>query len=153
MTANKVRVVDNGAKRAMQLSQQPRMKLLLGILPEEARKKHGFDDATIGQVAIWNEYGTPTTPARSWLGDFVDENEDLFAKQLGADTLRVIFAKEDERTVLSKRGSEYRHKMIGRIKRRIDPANAPSTLARKRGNVPLIDLGIFLDALRWQVKA
>ncbi len=152
MTANRVRVVDNGAKRAMQLSQQPRMKLLLGILDAVARKKHPNADATMGQVAIWNEYGTPTTPARSWLRDYVDENEDLFAKQLGADTLRVIFAKEDERTVLGKRGSEYRHKLIGRIKRRIDPANAPRTLQNKRGNVPLIDTGAFLDALRWQVK-
>lgn len=152
MTANKVRVVDNGAKRAIQLSQQPRKKLLLGILEPEASQPHPNAHVSIGQVAIWNEYGTPDTPARSWLGDYVDENADLFAKQLGADTLRVIFANEDERTALSRRGSEYRKKMIGRIKRRIPPRNKKSTLRRKKGDIPLIDTHTFIDALRWLVK-
>jgi hypothetical protein len=136
----------------MQLSQQPRLKLLLGILEVEAQKPHPTHNVTIGEVAVWNEYGTPDTPARSWLRDYVDENADLFAKQLGADTMRVIFAKENERKALSQRGSEYRKKMIGRIKRRIDPPNAPETLRRKRGNVPLIDTGTFIENLRWQVK-
>jgi hypothetical protein len=154
--ATKVRVVDHGAKRAAWLSGQPRKILRLGILPAEAAQPHtSRPGRTIGQVAVWMEYGTMdygwNTPRRSWLFDWLDENLDRITKQLGADTHRVIFAGEDEATALGRRGTAYRQAIQGRIKRHIPPPNAPSTLERKDGTTPLIDTKLFYDSIRWEV--
>ena len=53
----KVRVQDNGANRAKALLNRPRKKLLVGVLPEQAAQHHS-KGVTIGEVAMWMEYGT-----------------------------------------------------------------------------------------------
>jgi hypothetical protein len=152
----RVRVVDHGAERAKWLAQQPRKHLRIGILPAEAVQLHpSREGVTIGDVAVWMEYGTGmgpgSTPARSWLFDWLAENEKLITEQLATDTYRVIFAGDDEATSLGRRGTAYRQSIQGRIKRRIPPPNAPYTLLYKRGDTPLMDTKLFYDSIRWEV--
>lgn len=152
----RIKVVDRGAKRAQRLLQQPRKKLRIGVLEREAVIPHTHDpDVTMGQLAVWHEYGTPDTPARSWLNDWVDEHIDVITRQLSADTLRVLFGKppEDEAEALKKRGSAYRQQIRGRIRRGIAPQNKAATLRKKkdRSTTPLIDWGEFIDAIRYEV--
>jgi hypothetical protein len=152
MTANKVRVTDHGAKRARELLKQPRKQLLLGVLDTEANKKHP-SGPTIGEIAIWMEFGTPTIKPRSWLFDWLDENIDIIAQQLGADTKRVIFDKADERTALERRGSVYRQQVEDRIRyENVLHGNEPSTIMKKGFDLPLIDTETFIEAIRWKVK-
>lgn len=152
----KVTTKDYGAKRAQALLKQPRKQLRIGILETEAAQPHpSRPGRTIGQVAVWMEYGTEdygfNTPRRSWLFDWLDESRDLIARQLSADTMRVIFHNESESGALKKRGSAYRKKIQGRIKRHIPPPNAPYTILHKQGSTPLIDTKLFFDSIRYEV--
>jgi len=153
----RVRVEDNGAKRAMRLLKQPRMKLRVGILDAEAKQKHPVHPGvTIGQIAVAHEYGQPwrkpPTPRRSWLFDWLDEEIDQIAKQLSADTFRVLFGGADERLALSKRASVYRQQIVDRI-RYANPfkGNAEATIRSKGFDLPLIDSEGFIEAIRWEV--
>ena len=153
----RVRVEDNGAKRAMRLLKQPRMKLRVGILDAEAKQKHPVHPGvTIGQIAVAHEYGQPwrkpVTPRRSWLWDWFDENVDQITKQLGADTHRVTMGGEDEWLALSKRASVYRQQIVDRI-RYANPfkGNAEATIRSKGFDLPLIDSEEFIEAIRWEV--
>ena len=147
-----VRVVDNGARRAMQLSKQPRLKLRIGVLPKDASQKHEDSGETVGQIAVWQEYGTPDVKPRRWLFGWLDEEVDVIAQQMGADTLRVIMAGEDERTALSRRGPVYSGQITDRIRfGNAFHSNAPSTIAKKGFDLPLIDHEQFIETIDWEV--
>ena len=149
----RVRVEDLGAKRAQQLAGKDRMKLRIGVLEAQAAEIHpSRPGVTVGEVAKWMEFGQPPhTPRRSWLFDWLDENVDKIVRQLGTDTMRVLFAKASEQQALSRRGTQYRQQIQGRINRRIPPPNRPGTLRRKQGDVPLKDTQVFYNAIRWEV--
>ena len=156
-SAVKVTVKDHGAKRAQALLKQQRHRLRVGILETEASQPHpSRPGTTVGQVAAWMEYGTEeyghTTPRRSWLFDWKDENIDVIVKQLAAATMRVIFANEDEKWALSKLGTIYRRQIEERIRyANVFASNAPSTIKKKGFDLPLIDTETFIEAIRWEV--
>jgi hypothetical protein len=147
-----VRVVDHGAKRAMQLSKQPRLKLRIGVLPSDAGTKHKDSGESVGQIALWAEYGWPGVKGRYWLDGWLIEEADVIVKQLAADTHRVIMASADERTALERRGSVYRQQVDDRIRfANVLRGNAPSTIAKKGFDLPLIDTEQFIETIRWEV--
>ena len=147
-----VRVVDRGAKRAMQLSKQPRLKLRIGVLPKDAGKKHLDSGETVGQIALWAEFGTPAYKGRFWLQGWLDEEIGVIAQQLAADTMRVIMAGDSERTALERRGSVYRQQIEDRIRfSNAIRGNEPSTIAKKGFDLPLIDTEQFIEAIRWEI--
>jgi hypothetical protein len=147
-----LKVEDKGWKDAVSESKKLRKELHVGVQEEDAGDKYPDHDATVGQVAMWNEFGTQDIPARSFLRDWADENAEKIAKQIGADYMRVLFADEDEEAALEKRGSEYSRQIVGRIKRRIPPPNSPKTLARKKGTTPLIDTGLLVKSIKGKVE-
>jgi hypothetical protein len=144
--------IDHWAADAKNESSRTQPTLRVGIMESTADTPHPKDGKPIGDIAFFNEYGTITTPARSFIRDWVDGNIDNIAKQLGNDVLRVLMTDEAMRTALTKRGSAYRKAIIRRIKQRIPPPNAPSTLAQKHGDTPLIDTQTLIDAIRYEVK-
>lgn len=151
----RVRIEDRGAKRAKKMAAQPRKVLRLGVLPREAALPHpSRQGVTVGDVARWNEYGTPDTPARSWLRDWVDINERDIIQNMITDTLRLLFQKqqEGEAEALGKRGTVYRRSMIDRIRyENAFVGNRPSTIKKKGFDLPLIDTETFVESIRWDV--
>ena len=154
----KVTVKDNGFNRAKALLRQPRKVLSLGVHPTEAAQPHPSKaGVTVGDVAVWMEYGTDDmrVPARSWLFDWVDQEADVISRQLATDTMRVLFGQppEDEAVALGKRGTVYRRQIIDRI-RYENPfvSNAPATIKKKGFDLPLIDSETFIESIRWEVK-
>jgi hypothetical protein len=143
-------------KRAKRLLKKKRKTLRIGVLEKDAVVKHPEHyDATFGEIAVWNEYGTDGPagiPARSWLNGYLADNLEKIKKKLAADTLRVLFAGEDERQALNNRGHEMTRAIVRRIKQRIPPPNSPYTLRRKRGSIPLIDSGEFIKRIKHEVK-
>ena len=152
-----IKVVDHGAKRAKALLNQPRKKLMIGVLPDQADQHHS-KGKTKGEVALWMEYGTDDghVPARSWLHDWLDENIHDIVFQLAADTMRVLFGKppENEKKALSQRGTIYRRQIVDRIEfGNVLEKLAASTIRRKGGlDTPLIDTETFIDSIRWKVE-
>ena len=154
-----VTVKDRGAKRARALLKQPRKELWVGVLEKEGAKTHPSGE-TIGTIAWWMEKGFYAGDAwvapRSWLFDWLDENEKKIARQLWADTYRVLFGEppESETKALGKRGAVYKRQIQQRIA--AVPGNwaelKPDTIRKKGHAYPLIDTTTFINAIRYEVR-
>lgn len=146
------KVVDRWAKDAKRESaRSPQPSLKVGVTERTAETPHPKTGKAIGDIAFFNEYGTMDIPARSFIRDWVDGNIDRIAKQVGNDALRVFMTDEKMVDALKNRGSAYRKEILRRIKDNIPPPNAPSTLAQKVGDTPLIDTETLIDAIVYEV--
>ena len=146
------KVVDKFAKSMKRESAGPQPRLLVGITEKTANDPHPKSDKPVGTIAFFNEFGTITTPARSFIRDWVDGNIENIARTLGNDRLRALKTNENFKSTLERRGREYRAAIIKRIEARIPPPNAPSTLAQKSGDIPLIDTETLINAIIYEVK-
>lgn len=149
----KWKVVDKYAKKMKREASAPQPRLLVGVTKKTANRPHPKTDVPIGDVAFFNEFGTMSIPARSFIRDWVDGNIDQIAKTLGNDRLRALMTDEDFKATLARRGREYREKIIRRIVDRIPPPNAASTIAKKGSDTPLIDTATLIDAITYEVKS
>lgn len=125
-------------------------RLLVGSL-EGADAKHPNANATVGEVAIWNEFGTMTIPARSFARDWASLHKKRFAKDLASAHAVIILGREDSERILGNLGRRYASSMKKRIVDGIPPPNAASTLAQKDGDTPLIDTGTLLETITHKV--
>lgn len=154
----KVTVDDRGAKRAMKLLSRPRQVLRVGVLPAEGAVPHPFSSSgkTVGEIAAYHEYGIGV-PIRSWLNGWYLEREDEIARQLAADTYRVLFGdtgepENDEWVALNKRGGVYAQQIQDRIRYgNAFTSNAPGTIKKKGFDLPLIDSEFFIESISHEV--
>lgn len=149
-----IKEVNNWAKQAKRnLRDIADTKLKVGVTERTGARAHpNSDTKTVGDIAFFNEYGTVTAPARSFIRDWLDGNIDKIAKHIETDTLRVLMTNESMREAMTKRGRRYRKQVIDRIQRHIPPPNAPSTLAQKVGDTPLINTETLIDAIVYEVS-
>ena len=121
--------------------------LTVGIHEDAGTEPTG---TSVAQVADWNEFGTDRIPARSFIGAFVEENEN----QIEADLERC--AEEytrgrDGKQMLTRLGLRYVGLIQQRIASGIAPPNSPATIARKGSSTPLIDTGQLRSSIRSKV--
>ena len=140
MAKNKTTDKDLGYKRIIKDSEKIKGSFLtIGVHDGEGSEIYEDSSATVAEVAFWNEYGTVTAPERSFLRSTIDENrtelERLTAKLLG----EVISGKLDTNKALSKLGFKIETMVKKKILDLNDPVNAPSTVAEKGFNNPLVD--------------
>lgn len=127
-------------------------RVVVGILGEKAAQVHS-GGATLVEVASFNELGTRTTPARS----FIRETVDIYARDiatLAKNLMQQVLARQrGYAQALGILGSFVKGKIIARINAGIGPANAPSTIAKKGSSKPLIDKGQLKGAVDYEVRA
>jgi len=111
---------------------------------------------TVSQVAYFNEFGTRNVPERSFLRSTIDKDkEEIRAKQ---ETLfnKVMTFKTSVLDALNMLGFDIMRRMQNTIRAYAwlypDKSNAPSTMAHKRGNKPLIDSGKLLRSINFEAK-
>lgn len=113
----------------------------VGVLGERAMRSEG-DGATVADVATMAEFGLGQ-PERAWCRGWVDENENkvqaLSRKAVGA----IASGKVPLTAAVEAMGLGIAGGMQERIANRIDPPNAPSTIAKKGSSTPLVDSGQF----------
>ena len=110
-----------------------------------------YKKVSISQVATWNEYGTSRIPSRPFIAIATDENkgwQSEVKKQVGrikssADVNGALNTigkkmKEDIKSIIGDRG-------------KLRP-NAPSTIAKKGFDAPLLDTGKLEEAIDYEVK-
>lgn len=117
--------------------------LTVGIPPEEPE---------LAEIAIWNEYGTSTIPERSFFRSTLDRKAwdyDLKLNKMIDDVIR-------GKTTLYKGLMRFGRSVVKDIQNTIDrftvPRNAPSTIARKGFDQPLIETGAMRDAITATVE-
>lgn len=112
----------------------------------------GVDDEKAGlhvaQVAAWNEWGTATSPERPFFRDMVEKKSPRWGVTLGNILRKNNY--DGERS-LSLMGEVVKGQLVQSIRNWSSPANAPRTVAKKGFNKPLIDTGVMLRSVDYQV--
>lgn len=137
---NKTIDKDMGAKKIIQESSRLKGSFVnVGVHQAEGSENYEGTSTTVAEVAFWNEFGTVTAPERSFIRSTIDENraelERITAKLLD----QVLEGKIDTKKALDKLGFKIETLIKKKILDLNDPPNAPSTVARKGFNNPLVD--------------
>ena len=107
--------------------------------------------ATMVEIGGYQEFGTATIPARSFIGAWFDENESAnlaFARDLAA---KRIGGKLDYRRSLELMGVKAQGGIQKRIARGIEPPLKAETIKRKGSSKPLIDTGQLRSSITYRV--
>lgn len=110
------------------------------------------DGTDLLDVAIYNEFGTETIPARPFMRQTADDNR-ANAARVGERYYELILSGQMTAfRALEGLGEWYQG--VNRKSVRSTPwtPNAPYTIAKKGSAQPLIDKGKLVGAIRWEVE-
>lgn len=127
-------------------------KLIVGLVGDEAEASHAGGELSISEIGEIHEFGLGV-PRRSFIADWVDENEERHRSQIRKIAEQVMKGKiESWDQGLERLGVLYVAEVQKRIAVGIDPPLAPSTIARKGSSKPLIDTGALRSAITYKVE-
>lgn len=124
-----------------------------GEAKEGTRKGSGREQydtiSEVAEIAFYNEFGTGTTPERSFIRTSFDENLEKINQMKIKLYNMIVDGKMTVHRALGIMGEAH----VNHIKRKIrdihEPPNAPSTIARKKGaDNPLIDTAQMLNSVQ-----
>jgi len=104
----------------------------------------------VAQVAFWNEFGTVRAPARPFFRTTITQQAKTWGDKLVA---AVKATNYDGKQALGLLGQSMRDDIENAIAQWATPPNAPSTIARKGFDKPLIDTGSMQRAVDYEVSA
>lgn len=132
-------VRDNGANALIAtLGDASRTAVDVGVLGAKAGQAHG--KTTTAQVAAWAEFGIGQ-PRRSWLGDWIESSIEALRSIQRAEFQKVVRGTQSIEQAQARVGVWIVGQIRSRIAAGIQPPNAPSTVAKKGSDTPLIDTG------------
>lgn len=142
-----VRVIDKGLAEALRQSTAlDGTGVKVGIQAGKGEQ----DGTDMFDIAVFNEFGTATIPARPFMRDAADKHRE--------DTGRVMehLAKKvqegaDAGQALETLGQWYQAQQQAHIRSGEFQPNAPATVKRKGSSVPLIDKGQLVSSVRYEV--
>lgn len=108
--------------------------------------------ADLLDIAIINEFGTEHIPARPALRDFVEKNGQVLDQAMDRAAAAVQEGRITVDAALDQLGAfteKHQKAHFQQSKKWAEP-NAPSTIAKKGSNVPLIDHGLLVGAVRYE---
>lgn len=151
----KVTVKDNGYDALMKRLEdaaKKRINVTVGIHEDDGSQQHSGGGGTIAEVMARHELGLGV-PRRSFIGDYVDENEaDLKNKlrQIGKAVVQGTVASAEQG--LDRFGLLQVGEVQRRIRDGIEPELDDSTIERKGSDTPLIDTGEGWSSIRHRIE-
>ena len=107
------------------------------------------DGTLVALVAALNNYGTGRIPPRPFFNLAIDKNKKKWPHNLGVALARYDF---DAAKALALLGQEVVEEIQQEIRDMFDPPNAPSTIARKGFDKPLIETSTMLKSPTYLVR-
>lgn len=148
-----------GLRLQNSLSELKKIEVGVGFIAGEAnakkRDKNGKinpTDLDIVQVAAWNELGTSKIPARPFMQQTLDNNEDVINAFTDALIGRVIDGSETVESAANSLGAKVKGLMQQEIRNGEFAPNAPSTIRKKGSSHPLIDTGTMRQSVTYVVR-
>jgi hypothetical protein len=153
------------AEQMKRIRKKPYVKV--GILAEEFKEAKKSDDdgrkkksksrpATLGEVAVYNEFGTSDgrIPERSFIRWTHDHKKKEWIRRTAQLRKRVMQGELTTDQALGLMGEMIQKDIKDRILSNVQPANKPATVARKTrdgksGNKTLIDTTQMLGSVHW----
>lgn len=118
----------------------------------EIDKKHK-SSVSIAQVAAWNEYGTIHIPARPFMRDAIEFNQDKIQNHLSKHVRSIMqTGNGSAQQTLSSIGTFTQRLIQKEIKDGMWIPNAPSTIRMKKSDRPLIDTGRMRQSVTFVIK-
>jgi len=125
------------------------MGVFVGILDEDAQQAHG--DSTLGQVAIYNEFGTSKIPSRPFIRGPFDAHEG-YRSLVTSLMKRMVDGAITIESALNILGAAVAQGMIKGINSHTYAENAESTADRKLSDTPLVDTGDLRDHITYKIE-
>lgn len=121
------------------------MTVLVGVRAHHGKK--------LARIAAINEFGAPNKriPERSFLRATVDQNQARYIGLIEKTVDRLLDGETPDRS-LGLIGMVVVGDVQRRIRGRINPPNAPYTIAKKKSDVPLIDTGRLRQSIDYVVE-
>ena len=114
----------------------------------------GFFDPANASIAVIHEHGAPgaNIPERSFLRSTFDEERPALERQLAEGVEEVFKGRATLERILMNVGDDLADKVHRKILGMNSPANAPSTVAKKGFDDPLVETGAMADAVEARLK-
>ncbi len=128
----------------------------VGVLGAEASAQHKNSDLTVAELAAVHEFGAEITlkngktikiAERSFIRGAMDAFGVHLQRRASMIGRGVLLGALDERQGLELLGQEAVGMIKTRITQHIPPPNAPSTIARKGSDVPLVDSSQLIGSI------
>lgn len=149
-----VRDIDHGYRKLVESVYGLRApKIDVGILAADGAAAYaGGDGATVLEVAMWNEFGAGHVPERSFIRAWFDENEDACGRAVVAMMRAVLAGRYTSKQAVELLAQRFVAEIQRRMAQGIPPPNAPSTVAAKGSDKPLIDTGQLRSSISYLVR-
>jgi hypothetical protein len=106
------------------------------------------DGVLVSVVAMWNEFGTKTAPARPAIRTMIADKSPTW----GASLARILVNNRYHAdTALKLMGEGMKAQMVTAIRDWETPPNAPSTIAKKGFDKPWIETSFLIDSVDYEV--
>ena len=151
MSGGHDRLTPEGRRFLAELEKMKRLEVRVGYQAGEATDDEGVD---MCDIALWNELGTSGAhpiPARPFLRQSVDGNEDKIRAHC-AQQARAIARGGTAEEALKKIGIHMKGIVQKTIKEGSFVPNAPSTIRKKGSDKPLIDPGRLRQSVNYHIK-
>jgi hypothetical protein len=131
----------------------------VGLLEADGGQAHEGSDATLIEIAAWNYFGVLAkdgqgwhVPPRPWLGEWMDANDAAIREKLTVLMRSVVAGERTRQQALDAIGAWCVGQIQAHIAQGVLPWNAPSTVAAKRSDTPLVNHGILRSAQSYDIR-
>ena len=143
---------------ATAMARASKLSTTVGVHEEDGNKAYApGKPITISQIAAVHELGTTRIPRRSWLLDYISENRATIDEAERRVVKAIALGRMTADVAYLQLGAFIVSKIKQRIRDRIEPGLADSTIAAKSvggklSDIPLIDEGRFLSSIRAKLE-
>lgn len=111
------------------------------------------DGTPLRTVGFVNEFGSEVNhiPERSFLRSTLNENKDEYVKMLGTALNMYLNSNMKLEDALGIVGLKLENDIKDKIRDLDTPPNAPETIARKKSDSPLVDTGLLMSSIMYEI--
>ena len=113
---------------------------------------HEGDSDEVKEKATNNEFGSGTTPERSFIRSTLDENAERYSKAAEILIGLMIDGEISKFEALERMGQQIESDIKDKITHLKNPPNSPRTIEAKGSDNPLIDSGEMRASIRYAIK-
>ena len=145
------RLTPEGKKFFKEIEKLKKLQVRVGYQQGKAFHEEEGKKVDLLDVAMFNELGTSRTPSRPFMRDSVDDNIDSITKFCQAQIKGIANGSKDAESALNAIGVMQ----VGLVQKTIVEGNfvpnAPSTIAKKGSDKPLIDTGLMRQSVHYVI--
>ncbi len=144
----KDRNTPEGDRFFKEIEKLKQLQVRVGYQHGEVQEEDGAD---LLDIALWNELGTSRTPSRPFMRDSVDDNADKINAFLKNQIKKLARGETTAEQILKEIGVFQKGLVQAKIVDGDFEPNAPSTIARKGSDKPLIDTGRMRQSVNFVI--